>query len=339
MSLKSPLNLKKIFLRFYFLRLSLFQIALILVPKLFWGQLYINTSIYIDEGVEFHIALPQTYFEQGIVQTSRSDNYGLLSFAPQASWESADLNSHVDGVVRMYTNEVFSFPLGNQRIVQPAQIDRLNTESPVDLSFTFESFPSLEAERGISQVSNRFYWSLWGSEPARIALTWNIFSDLDQLTENDLNRLSIAGFDGSQWRIIESALDPTNFIYNSPSTFISGSIRSKNPINLESYSALTLVAKEASKTIVNISQGFTPNGDGINDFWYIENIKAYPNAHIQVYTRWERLVFETKNGYQNTWKGTFENNQEPLPDGSYAYLIDLEGDGSMDLYGWIYITR
>jgi len=29
----------------------------------------------------------------------------------------------------------------------------------------------------------------------------------------------------------------------------------------------------------------------------------------------------------------------PLPESSYIYLIDKEGDGVVDLKGWVYLTR
>lgn len=304
-----------------------------------WSQLYIGTTVYIEQGTELHNISPLTFFEQGIVQTSTAENYGVFSFAPKADWEGADLNSHIDGWVRTYSDDLFIFPTGNQRIIQPLLVNPISYEHPIAVNFKFEPFPSLEAEGSIAEVSTQFYWALKGRDSAHIALSWNIFSELAQLTQNNLNLLSIAGYDGNQWHIIESEIEETNFFNNSPSSHISGSIRTKDPIQLENYAALTLVRRTPTETVIKISQGFTPNGDGINDFWYIKNIEAHPNAHIQVYSRWERLVFESKNGYQNNWNGTFETNQNPLAEGSYAYLIDLEGDGIMDLNGWIYITR
>jgi len=88
---------------------------------------------------------------------------------------------------------------------------------------------------------------------------------------------------------------------------------------------------------INVSQAFTPNGDGINDTWLIINIENHPNSFVRVFNRWGDEVFSKRN-YQSDWDGT--NRGKDLPEGgSYYYQIDLDGNGSVDHDGWIYITR
>lgn len=82
-----------------------------------------------------------------------------------------------------------------------------------------------------------------------------------------------------------------------------------------------------------ISSVFTPNGDGINDNWYIENINFYPENEVTVYNIYGNSVFN-KKGYNNDWQGTF--NGAPLPDGTYFYVIQINGSnavlkGSLDI--------
>ncbi|MGB1270376.1 MAG: gliding motility-associated C-terminal domain-containing protein, partial [Flavobacteriaceae bacterium] len=48
--------------------------------------------------------------------------------------------------------------------------------------------------------------------------------------------------------------------------------------------------------------GFSPNGDGINDNWTIDNIELYPSNVVKVYNRSGRLVYRAY-GYKNTWNG------------------------------------
>src|SRR5690606_10931273 len=38
--------------------------------------------------------------------------------------------------------------------------------------------------------------------------------------------------------------------------------------------------------------GFSPNGDGINDFWKIEGIGDYPDNKVSIYNRWGDMVFQ-----------------------------------------------
>ena len=90
---------------------------------------------------------------------------------------------------------------------------------------------------------------------------------------------------------------------------------------------------------MNISQAFTPNGDGVNDTWVISNIDQYPNSVVRVFNRWGTEVFVGRN-YQNDWDGHYKGASKSLPESSsYYYQIDLDGDGSIDKEGWIYINR
>ena len=90
---------------------------------------------------------------------------------------------------------------------------------------------------------------------------------------------------------------------------------------------------------LNVSQAITPNGDGVNDTWMIYNIEQYPNSTVRVFNRWGSEVFYAHN-YRNDWDGHYKNKNQSLPETSaYYYQIDIEGNGSVDLEGWIYLTK
>jgi heat shock protein beta len=87
---------------------------------------------------------------------------------------------------------------------------------------------------------------------------------------------------------------------------------------------------------------FSPNGDGVNDYFIINCIENYRNNRLQIFNRQGLLVFETAN-YKNNWNGYSNrlgaNRQnKPLPEGTYFYILDL-GSGSRVLKGWLYINR
>lgn len=90
---------------------------------------------------------------------------------------------------------------------------------------------------------------------------------------------------------------------------------------------------------LKISQAITPNGDGINDTWFIDNIEDNPNTTIRVFNRWGAEVFFSNN-YKNDWDGHFKNSKNDLPaSGAYYYQIDLDSDRTIDNQGWLYITK
>ena len=299
------------------------------------AQVNISGAVHIAEGGTMHVDLPETTFHNGMVTTDRSENYGLLSFGSNSKAIGADHNTHVNGYVRMHASNGFSFPVGHDAILQPVHIDHLGAANAVDVAYNHVAHTNLKAETGIATVGDEFYWNLIGDGDASVAVSWNAFSNIDRLTDNDLERLTLVGYDGSLWRVIESEVEPSAFDTQSAPSVLAGSIRSKNPVNLSGYEALGLASKDTGPNVLNISQGFTPNGDGINDTWHIENIDNYPNAKITVYSRWGREVFLSNGNYTNNWNGTY--NGGPLPDAAYLYIIDLENDGKADLRGWIYI--
>ncbi|MFT3738786.1 MAG: PKD domain-containing protein [Breznakibacter sp.] len=67
----------------------------------------------------------------------------------------------------------------------------------------------------------------------------------------------------------------------------------------------------------------TPDGNGKNDTWYIQNIENYPDAELTIFNRWGSIVYRTK-GYQNNWNGT-NSKKDILPDGAYYYVITIPG--------------
>jgi len=64
---------------------------------------------------------------------------------------------------------------------------------------------------------------------------------------------------------------------------------------------------------------FTPNGDGFNDFWIVNDPKILPPTKVHVYNRSGKLIYSHTN-YQNTWDGQYEGN--PLPQAAYYYIIE-----------------
>jgi gliding motility-associated-like protein len=77
------------------------------------------------------------------------------------------------------------------------------------------------------------------------------------------------------------------------------------------------------QSCIKVRNAFSPNGDGINDTWYVydQNFCLGVNgATVRVYNRYGSKVYESK-GYTNNWNGTYNN--KPLPDGTYFAIIDF----------------
>jgi gliding motility-associated-like protein len=83
-----------------------------------------------------------------------------------------------------------------------------------------------------------------------------------------------------------------------------------------------------------VYNAFSPNGDGTNDSFTIQNIEQYPNNELQIFNRWGEAILNVK-GYKNDWKGTW--NDRDLPDGTYFYILE-DGFGNKNS-GFIELKR
>lgn len=76
---------------------------------------------------------------------------------------------------------------------------------------------------------------------------------------------------------------------------------------------------------LEIHMGFSPNGDGINETWYIPCITYFPDNEVTIINRWGQELYHIFS-YDNTWDGT--TNGTPLPDGTYFYIVDIKTNTS-----------
>jgi gliding motility-associated-like protein len=87
-------------------------------------------------------------------------------------------------------------------------------------------------------------------------------------------------------------------------------------------------------TFDNITSLFSPNGDGMNDYWYIPDLDKYGTVQVVVYNRFGKAVYESSS-YKNDWDGTMNGN--PLPSATYYYMIKSSQRGT--IYGPVNIVR
>lgn len=76
---------------------------------------------------------------------------------------------------------------------------------------------------------------------------------------------------------------------------------------------------------LTIPEGFSPNGDGKNDTFYIRELDAI-SAGLIVWNRWGDIVYQS-DFYTNDWDGKCKTDfclgNQDLPDGTYYYAIEI----------------
>lgn len=152
--------------------------------------------------------------------------------------------------------------------------------------------------------------------------------------------------DGSVILTLNGGTAPYTIVWSSDTTLNSLSISGLKPgsysvkvtdkAGLTQRDTFSIQGSEAPCNI-KIYTGLTPNGDGHNDFWQIDNIELFTNNQATIYNRWGTAVW-SGNGYNNSsvvWRGQDAGGQ-PLPDGTYFYVLTVEGT---TYKGWVQLTR
>ncbi len=94
---------------------------------------------------------------------------------------------------------------------------------------------------------------------------------------------------------------------------------------VEVTSANGCIASDSVTVIVfpeiSFIEGFTPNNDGTNDVWVIQNLQDFPDVVVEIYNRWGQLLWQSDVGYTVPWDGLYKGKE--LPVGTYYYIIEL----------------
>lgn len=102
------------------------------------------------------------------------------------------------------------------------------------------------------------------------------------------------------------------------------------------FDEMTVVETPCDLTFYNY---ISPNGDGDNDVWQILNITAekYSDNEVTIYSRWGSEVWSGKK-YDNQSLAFYGKSKdgEPLPDGTYFYIVKAAG---LEFNGYIELHR
>lgn len=213
----------------------------------------------------------------GIIGTVRSDPNGVLNFAETASHTGGSDAAHVDGYVRKYGTSPFVFPVGDNGFYGPfaAAADATNGayyHSDPTSAITDDlgggnypvlpaggPFPSATFEAALQAVSTIEYWDINGTNATAITLTWDAGSNISGLTGAQLDKLTIAGWSGSQWVPIASKADATS-VLGGASSLTAGSITTIAPLAPNTYTAYTFASRVTPLPVTLASFDAKPEG-------------------------------------------------------------------------------
>lgn len=91
---------------------------------------------------------------------------------------------------------------------------------------------------------------------------------------------------------------------------------------------------------IKIHNAFTPNGDGKNDVWKIENLDKMENVSLVIVDRFGNKVFESQNKDKVEWDGT--SGGRKVPSSTYWYTLtfyDAVTQKAEQRQGWILLKN
>ena len=105
------------------------------------------------------------------------------------------------------------------------------------------------------------------------------------------------------------------------------------------YDTLMLEVCDVYILFANMPNTITPGDkNGQNDRWVIPNIELFPDAILEIYDRWGRLVYRTDDIYNNPWNGESMSGKE-LPMDAYYYVLDIKVAHIKPMTGYVNLIR
>ncbi|MEO9483823.1 MAG: PKD domain-containing protein [Ekhidna sp.] len=145
-------------------------------------------------------------------------------------------------------------------------------------------------------------------------------------------------FNTYEWRLLpDDAIISTNQVLN---------VSTAGTYEVTLYNGFTCtrdrveVVEDCRPTIV-APNAFSPNGNGVNDQFFVYPNDFIDSFEILIYTRWGELVF-TSDNQDFQWDGIYRGRL--LPPGTYAYIMKFSSSlapdlGTIEQYGAVTLIR
>lgn len=139
-----------------------------------------------------------------------------------------------------------------------------------------------------------------------------IISVSDTFTENNILTVVVNGGTGPFFFQLDNESFQDSNVFRQLSSGI-------HIVSLKDDTNCTVISKQV--TIMGYPKFFTPNNDGVNDYWNISYYNNFPQAHIRIFDRYGKLIKEIAP-LGSGWDGTFDGHLLPAAD--YWFIVNFK---------------
>lgn len=287
-------------------------------------------------------------FTKGIVDV---DNYnGSFLFEASGLHRNTSDISHVDGFVEKYGDSDFIFPIGDKGYYRFAGVSELPSSNIYSAKYHLENSDPLYSHNArqdiISLIDDKEFWTVepvTQEEGTLLTLSWREETTPQEIIQApEQGNIHIVRWDTerSMWIDEGGVVDVNNKTVTTA---------------VEKYGVFTLARVKSEHILpcdIVVYNAVTPNGDGINDYFKIDNSNSdcAENIHVEIFNRWGVKVFETNNyGLNNNYFNGYSNGRltidqdQKLPTGTYYYILNYQYDMGSGLQyykkaGYLYLN-
>jgi hypothetical protein len=275
------------------------------------GTLFVNdaTEIYINESFNF-IDVPQT---------SRDPAHGIVSITAAAlNATTPSSTNYVDGFVKLYPSAstlFYKIPLGFGSSYGPIGV-LISIPQHLNSAYFLENPDVIGTDFSIEvdAISTTEYWKLSSTDVGKVTLYWTDNTDLTSILGiKAVNYLTVLGFNGTEWMVLNSDVDPEL-----------QTITTVEEVNLTSYQVFAIGSRKdlACYTIITSSENiktwngssWSPSEPGISDPVVVNaamslasNLECYSVLLNDDITLNSGLKLTVVNGFDGTGKIIMSN--------------------------------
>jgi gliding motility-associated-like protein len=218
-----------------------------------------------------------------------------------------------------YSSEDISKPLLNNS--QETCAVPIDNEAPCAIDFVFETACDVE--------SNRLSWKNPNNFCSDDAVKYRVY---------------YKQFENEEFKLLKEIvnMNDTIFLHNNNGS-LAGCyyVTAVDSFNNESVKNKEVCADNCP--IYELPNVFTPDADGVNDYFKPFPYRFVESIDLKIYNRWGSLIYETTQADIN-WNGTLESSGTVVPQGVYYYTctvneIKLSGIVARELKGYLHILR